>query len=261
MSMKEISLDESKKILLDILIEIDNTCRMNNIKYSLGEGTLLGAVRHGGYIPWDDDIDILMKREDMEKFLSIYHSDRYEIYHINPKVNYWNSVARISDSRTKVYFGDNTNSIHGLWVALTPLDNVPDDELLWQKQKRWIARWVKLCRQKKGVVPIDAGIKGYCERIAYKFLNISFFNNQFKRIITKYNTIDTKRLCKLNIRYEPFVFPSYYLESYQDMEFEGIKAMVITHYHEYLQLMYGDYMQLPPVEERVAKHNFRAFYK
>lgn len=259
--MKEISLEVSKRLLLEILIDIDKTCRDNDIKYSLGEGTLLGAVRHGGYIPWDDDIDILMKREDMDKFLSVYHSDRYEIYHVNPKVNYWNSVARLSDSRTKVYFGNSTNSIHGLWVALTPLDNVPDNESLWQKQKSEISFWVKLCRQKKGVVPMDSGLKGLFERLAFKFFDICFFDKKFKQAITKYNIVATERLCKLNIRYEPFIFPSYYFESYQDIEFEGIKTMIITHYDEYLHRMYGNYMQLPPVEDRVAKHNFKVFYK
>lgn len=258
--MREISLEESKRICFDILKYIDRVCRDHHINYSLGEGTLLGAVRHKGFIPWDDDIDLLMTRTDMEKFLSVYHDEQYEMYHVRRDCNYWNTVARITNPRTAVYFGDSKRSIHGIWVALTPVDNIPDDDQVWDCMQKRIGRWVKLCRQKKGVVPLDGKLMGLFERVLFKLKPINWFDNKFKRIVTAYNGQPTKRMSKLNIRYEPFVFPSSVFDGYTDLEFEGQKFMAIKHYDEYLTLMYGDYMTPPPVEKRVAKHDFKAYY-
>ena len=75
----ELSLKEKQMIILDIMKDIDKFCRANDIPYTLSSGTLLGAVRHGGFIPWDDDADIFMLREDFDRFVSIYRSDRYKL--------------------------------------------------------------------------------------------------------------------------------------------------------------------------------------
>ena len=254
-------MEEQKQILFDALVYFDQFCRENDIKYSLGEGSLLGAVRHKGFIPWDDDIDILMTRSEFERFLSVYKDGKYEVYHVNPNVNYWNYVARLCDSRTAVYFGDSKNSFHGLWVGLTPVDNIPDDEYKWIRMKKRIAKWVKLCRQKKGIVPLDGKFKSLFERILFKLKTIDWFDKKFKKVVTAYDGQVTQRMSKLNIRYEPFVFPSTVFDGYTELEFEGRKFMAIKHYDEYLKRMYGDYMILPPEKDRVAKHSFKVFYK
>lgn len=255
--MREISLEESKRICFDILKYIDKVCRDNHINYSLGEGTLLGAVRHKGFIPWDDDIDLLMTRTDMDKFLSVYHDEQYEMFYVRSDCNYWNTVARITDPRTAVYFGDSKRSIHGIWVALTPVDNVPNDEKDRLQMFKKIRQWVKYCRQKKGVVPYNNCI----QRLLFKFIPITRFNRKLMKIITAYNDCSTLQMSKLNIRYEPFLMPSSIFDGYTELDFEGQSFMAISHYDEYLKLMYGDYMTPPPPEQRVVKHNYKAFYK
>lgn len=255
--MREISLEESKRICFDILKYIDRVCRDNHINYSLGEGTLLGAVRHKGFIPWDDDIDVLMTRADMAKFLSVYHDGQYEMFYVRSDCNYWNTVARITDPRTAVYFGDSKRSIHGIWVALTPVDNVPNDEAEREKMLKKIKRWIKYCRQKKGVVSYNNRF----QRMLFKFIPVTWLNRRLMKIITAYNDCPTMQMLKLNIRYEPFLMPSFFFDSYTELEFEGQKFMALCHYNEYLKLMYGDYMTPPPPEQRVVKHNYRAFYK
>ena len=258
--MKEISIEEQKRILFEALIYFDQFCRENDIQYSLGEGSLLGAVRHKGFIPWDDDIDILMTRENFDKFLFLHTDGVYKSYHVNPDINYWNTVIRLSDTRTAVYFGESTNSIHGLWLGLTPVDNVPDDEKEWIRIKKRIANWVKMCRQKRGVVPYDGILGGRVKHAMFKLHKIDWFDRHLMKVITAYNGQPTKRMSKLNIRYEPFVFPSTVFDGYTELEFEGRKFMAIKHYDEYLTQMYGDYMTPPPEDKRVTKHGFRAYY-
>ena len=107
MAHEPIDLVGIKRIELDILKEFDSFCRKNNLHYSLGEGTLIGAVRHRGFIPWDDDVDVLMPRRDFDLFLEKYKGDSYKI--IRPEKN---SVfpfffCRLTDVRTVICFTDN----------------------------------------------------------------------------------------------------------------------------------------------------------
>lgn len=258
--MKEISVAESKQILFDCLVYFDRICREHDIHYSLGEGSLLGAVRHRGFIPWDDDIDILMLRTDFEKFLSVHQDGRYKIYHVNNDINYWNSVARLSDETTAVFLGESKKRIHGLWLGLTPLDYIPDDEFRWARMKRKIAFWVRLCRQHKGVVSCGPGILGKVWKKFLRLFPIACLDRRFKHVITRWDKKNTSRLCKLNIRYEPFVFPASFFDGYTELEFEGRPFMAINHYDDYLNSMYGDYMTPPPEDKRQAKHDFKAYY-
>ena len=97
---KEIGFEEAKKIRLEIMIEIDRFCRLNNIKYYLAFGTLLGAIRHKGFIPWDDDCDIMMPREDLERFLYTYKpNDRFETLSFKDKRGLFYGFACLVDKR------------------------------------------------------------------------------------------------------------------------------------------------------------------
>ncbi len=261
MNRIEVTPEQAKERLFEMLVHFDDFCRKNGINYSLGEGTLLGAVRHKGFIPWDDDIDILMLRSDFEKFLSCYVDGEYKVFHVNNDVNYWNYVARLSDTRTAVYFPNSKRSIHGLWLGLTPVDYIPDDESQWLRMRKRIAFWVRLCRQKKKAIPLEGGLRAFFLKCLFKLLPISCFDRAFKKVVMKYDNQKTGRLCKLNIRYEPFVFPSSVFDGYTELEFEGRRFMAVSHYDDYLKQMYGDYMTPPPVEKRETKHNYQVYYK
>ena len=97
--MKEIGIDELKKLQVEMLVLIDEFCQHNNIRYSLSSGTLIGAVRHKGYIPWDDDIDIMMPREDYDRFVSTFNGAYGHLSLLAPEINcnYYAPYANVFD--------------------------------------------------------------------------------------------------------------------------------------------------------------------
>jgi len=129
--MKRIDLDRIHDILYDILCEVDTFCRKEGIRYSLGYGTLLGAVRYGDFIPWDDDVDIIMPRSDFDRFTATYKG-RYECL-LNTRradVHYVSGYAKVHDPGTDK-FTDRRNrflSRYGVSVDVFPMDFIPDDE-------------------------------------------------------------------------------------------------------------------------------------
>lgn len=124
----ELTLKEKHGIILEIMKDIDRFCRENNIPYTLSSGTLLGAVRHGGFIPWDDDADIFMLREDFDRFIHTYKSDKYKlVYNFNPEEKLSPSgIAKVADVDT--WSRDSTGVLNfGVWVDVFPLEAVPED--------------------------------------------------------------------------------------------------------------------------------------
>jgi len=130
--MKELSLDEIKQISIDLLQDMHEFCIEHNLKYSLGFGTLIGAIRHMGFIPWDDDIDIMMPRPDYEIFCRTYVSKHgYEL--VAPcKKGCYISYARICEvEKTLVVSPAAWHSTpSGVWIDIFPVDGAPDDENL-----------------------------------------------------------------------------------------------------------------------------------
>lgn len=264
---KAITLDESKQIMLDVLLYVDRICRDNDIDYTIGEGTLIGAIRHKGFIPWDDDIDLLMTRRNFDRFISVFRpNEKYNL--VVPKSgddSYWNTVIRICDERTSLHFEKYPGRFHGIWIAILPLDYISDDERQWKKDKKRIAFWIKLCRNKAKYPHLEfKSLKG---RLISMILNVfhvsvSDLNKRLLKVLTKYKNAPTSRVIKFENDYSPKVFPSTLFEGgYIDKEFEGHLFRVMAHYHEYLTYYYGDYMQLPPEEDRVPKHNYKAYWK
>ncbi len=136
--MKEISLEEQKKIILNILVDFDRVCRNNNIRYTLAYGSLLGAVRHKGFIPWDDDIDIIVAREDYNRLMLILNNEltsNHEFITVKNNKGFSAPLAKIIDNTTVlIQLGKTTDSISlGAYIDVFVYDWVPAD---FQERKK-----------------------------------------------------------------------------------------------------------------------------
>lgn len=258
--MIELTTEESKKALTDILVNIAGFCEKNSINYSLAYGTLIGAIRHKGFIPWDDDIDIIMMRDDYERFISIYKNNRYRIISSANQVNH--SHIRISDMNTVVKYkksgwADRFYSA-GLWVDVFPIDRVPDTKLGYHlfRKSLWFLFEFELTGQvkRKSVFSIIANV------ICKPFHKL--FGKMARKRMSKYNSKDTHTVANMGLWYLDFPsFPASYMNDFVDVAFEGHTFKSIKEYDSFLRGIYGDYMQYPPVEERKPKHEFVAYLK
>lgn len=134
--MKEMTLKEMQNFELDILKDFHEFCVSNNIRYSLDGGTLIGAIRHKGFIPWDDDIDVVLPRPDYEKLCSLYQSEKYRLKCFQNDKNCYLGFARIYDFKyttfdTRYPWCKDKNV--GLWIDIFPADGAPDNEDELQK--------------------------------------------------------------------------------------------------------------------------------
>ena len=250
---KEITHDELRELQLKILDYIDAFCKEHDIRYSLSSGTLLGAVRHGGYIPWDDDIDIMMVREDYEKFLKLYaQHNTSEIYQL---VNYDTSnkkflmtFSKIHDIRTLVK-EDWQYADLGVNIDILPIDKIPDTRIVAKVQfwVIWLCVWATNCKKikkkrvlwKQIIMRLLASIPTGVE---YNTLEAMFRRNSKK---AKYHAAACLWFWKFKQKRVPY-------SSFTDIvpiKFEDRNYKAIRDYDTYLSSLYGDYMT-PPTEDQ-----------
>lgn len=263
--MIEINLEESKKILFKILQAVDDCCRKNNIQYSLTYGTLIGAVRHKGFIPWDDDIDLMMTRDNYERFLSLFDGGQdYNVMTLSPDSDWWPCVTRICAKNTQVFFNGSNKSEHGLWVAILPVDNVPDDCIERDKYRYKIKHCFDVLIFKKRMLdhsPIKYRdiIKSFV-RFLISPINMYKVGLHAEKIKSKYRNCKTNKVSMWNEYARHTIFPAFFVENYIELEFEGQKYMCVKEYDAFLKLVYGNYMQFPPENERIPLHNYKSYY-
>jgi lipopolysaccharide cholinephosphotransferase len=271
--MKEITLDELKKIELGILEEIDKICKEQNIRYSLCGGTLLGAIRHGGFIPWDDDIDIFMPRPDYNRFVEYCskNSTPFALLCNKTDERYGYLFAKAMAKNTVIKEENNNpkNIDMGVYVDVFPIDGLADTREEAEKKfsksrfKRELLvanNWKKFFRSKTR--------KWYYEPIRFAFFILSRFARPNK-LISAIEKIYPEELFE-NSKYCATICGSYrdreiaekevYTE-FVDIQFEGKTFKGLAHYDKYLSNIYGDYMKLPPKEKQVSHHMFEAYYK
>ncbi len=248
-------------IQLEILDVIDQVCRENKLHYSLYAGSLLGAVRHQGFIPWDDDLDVCMPRQDYERFLEVWKNEDHPGFLIQNKRNtpsFTQSFSKIRKEHTTFlqYDWEKGRYHTGIFVDIFPIDRYPAT-FVGQKVFQW--RCLKYQLYTREFVPPKAS--PIVKVISKLFLLMS---SKSQRI--KYRTEFENRLDILSEKTELHTvavestatmshsLPPDLLDKYVYLPFEGRKYQCFAKWDEYLALKYGDYMQLPPTEERVWKH-------
>lgn len=252
---------------LKMLIKLDKVCHKYNIRYSLSGGTLLGAVRHEGFIPWDDDIDVIMTRKDYEKFCSIFDVEYDENYYLQNYLtdsNYTNIFAKILNLNIPALI-EETEKLpirKGLCIDIFPVDRAPKNSLV---RKIYIIKLSICSILKYSMLEQDeCGTKRIVHRLLRIFIRkgrIASINQWENNVRKKYNKTSS------NITYGDFIKPPYKLsdkdiqpydmyEYYTTIQFENHLFSVIKDYKKYLKLTYGEYQQLPPLKERKPGHNF-----
>lgn len=266
--MAEITVEESKKIQLDMLLVIDRYCKDNNIDYSLACGTLIGAIRHKGYIPWDDDIDLYMTRSNYNKFISMFPESLDGCYIMSLERNSkWNKpYAKICDNRTLLI--ENTKHIidgMGLGIDLFPIDEVPDEVGMWNSYNR--RRKLLMLFHSAKFVKWRAG-RSIAKNLFLHFTKMILYPISPRKLAIvidnfcqKYNNQGFHSLFE-NCQGPwggPFLKTD--MDAYVDIDFEHLKFRAMKGYDDYLHAVYGNYMELPPIEKRVSHHAYSAYWK
>lgn len=270
--MKSIDdIKEIQRISLNLLHYFDQYCKDNNLTYFLAWGTLLGAVRHHGFIPWDDDIDLMMPREDYNRLMEIAPDIPHtgiRFLKTKKQGNFVNANFRIADDTTIVDLSGVRNpSKQGIWVTVFPIDNLPDDPNLKEKYLRRISYKYKLLLLStlKNSILKPKNIKSFVAKVLNLFCSVSVskvFYRSLDRDLRRYENNATSTVGLLSIGTgNKTSFPRECIFSAKYLVFEDREYPVPIGYDQILKNTYGDYMELPPVEQRVPKHDFVAYYK
>lgn len=248
---------------LDILVYYKKICDDNNLTFYLAGGTAIGALRHKGFIPWDDDVDVFMPRPDYEKLTKIWNdvadTNKYVFCRTSRKINYHHHAASIMDVTTTLIEERNADSDlpHGVLMDIIPLDGCPDSKLLRFNQlfNAFVFSLFNPQRLPENKSKtIYKATKIILTIVKNKWLRDTFWIHAEKRM-TRFGFYSGKNVTELigNINGMLTTHPVSGFTSVVYVDFEGYKMPLMKGYQEYLTSIFGDYMKLPPVESRKPK--------
>ena len=254
----EYSAEEIHSRLLVMAKTFHGICVENNLRYYMLGGTMLGAVRHKGFIPWDDDMDFGMPREDYDRFISVSNKILPEYYEIRFYKNTDNSpihYAKLIDNRTTLVEASYTNYVEGLYIDIFPLDGAGNGMLFDRIRAKRIL-WHQILIMNHCTTRDKKGIRKLLKKYA-RFRNINNLHDSMEKLMTAKTLSESSLIANyLGAWAEKEIMPKDVmgtpaLYTFEDAEFYGSENA-----DKYLKSLYGDYMKLPPKENQVFKHNY-----
>lgn len=263
--MKEMSVKEIQEVSLCLLKNIHDFCVKNSIRYSLGYGTLIGAIRHNGFIPWDDDAEIFMPRPDYDKFIQLYQdSDEYRLLAPERK-NSNKTYARLCEIKrttAKVLLPWFEGS-NGVWIDIFPIDGVAEDECEREADNSLICKLNEdLCRYRQGKCKLSSqlNLRFIIKTLIYRMMGSLYFLESLQKKVQslmKNHSFYTSKYCG-NLGFIGYIkkekLPRESFEFYELHKFEDANFYIIRDYDKNLRNYYGDYMTPPPLEKRNPVH-------
>lgn len=261
---------EQKELLMELLCEFDSFCRKSGIKYYLIGGTLLGAVRHKGFIPWDDDVDVCMMRNDYEYFVDNYKPsmDKYLLLSMKKDKRYYYPFAKLVNKDTVLIEEGQKKNPLGIYLDVFPLDNCQGTTLSEAckiiDQMNFL-RWLRNFK----IISFNKNRKFYKNLILFlgKVLFFPISRRKISELIEKKALKNKDKDCQyvgeiVNTAYGyGEVFDKCHFQEGVEIEFEGRQFIAPKDYDYILRSMYNDYMKLPPIEKQMSNHNSKCWYK
>lgn len=271
--MQSMLFDEQRQLELDMLVYVKEICEQHKISYSLCGGSLIGAIRHKGFIPWDDDIDIFLTRDNYNRLVNILKSEsRFKLYTPGITPHYLYGFSKLVDTRTVMY---NKQEVRldmqqmGVFIDIFPIDSIPKgkETLMFKKARRYIRYAV--ASSKTGYYYSNTLWKMYIKRILCYPLHLickrrgcTYWMQQLEQMVQKYSGQKTEYCGSIYSRYgEKEVFPQGFFNKTTTAVFENNIVSVIENYDIYLKKMYGNYMELPPENKRVLPHDYKVYWR
>ncbi len=273
--LRELTNEELEKLhqcLLFILKDFIWVCNKYNLKYTLGGGSVLGAVRHKGFIPWDDDLDVNMPREDYEKFKAIFPKELAEEYVLRvPNSRYGTSTLFMKLLKKNTKYAQQFTYADGepayVWIDIFPFDNVPENKVVRvikgflcnAMAYAFVSRFIYEHRNQSTDEYYSTVKNGYVYKLRLlmaRCLPVHFTKlyDFFDRFVQNSSRTSTITCATGRKHYLGECIDSHYFSNAEDGVFEGISVKLPSHYKEYLSQLYGNYMEIPPVEKR--EHHF-----
>lgn len=267
--MKELTLKEIQALSCEMLDEVHKFCAGKGIRYSLSYGSLIGAVRHGGFIPWDDDIDLVMPRPDFNLFCSTFTSDK-GMRCLPPGGDSWLAFARVCDTaRTRQRsFMPWSKADTGVWIDIFPLDGMPSDrqkfKTLADSASRIYQREIKI----RSSLAHDTPDTSLLQKAKQAIKKVTRKGDIEKTVGTHIEMLErtgyekathvSQQACADNGTKE--YFPKEWFEDVMLHDFEGRQFFITREYDKVLRACFGNYMQLPPEKDRTAHGGHTKFY-
>lgn len=266
-SYKYLQLEDIKKISLEILKKVAKICDDNGFRYILAYGTLIGAIRHHGFIPWDDDIDIQMPRPDYERFLTYMETHHDElgnlrVFNRNNTKNYFYGITRVCNTDFEIHTNNERDCGMGIFIDVYPLDGVGRtyEEAVYRLIK---ANRVNLNYVTDSVIKVayTGSIHERLRKAIVRMLGAKYYEKKIEEILQSCNYEESNYLGIASWLDVPQVYNKTVFDNRVKVSFEDTEFYAPKDYDYVLRLIYGDYMKLPPKEDQAPHHGYVAWKK